>query len=220
MTEPSLPHPRKVRITQVGQPCRHCATPVVERIRREPPRHGKECYWYCRILRCPSCRAIYLLDEDRRPYSNDAAPAAPIVPDPIKEAIARDARILARYERKHHLKTQAKEAKRRRKAERREARKGKSKKPTRLQLYEAYINSPEWRKRRAAIIEKRGRKCEECGDIGPVDAHHLTYERLGKELDEDVKLLCRECHQAHHRHRKMGKVDKMPPPDAVSMFLG
>jgi predicted HNH restriction endonuclease len=29
--------------------------------------------------------------------------------------------------------------------------------------------------------------------------HHLTYERVGNESDEDLRLLCKECHREAHR---------------------
>jgi len=29
--------------------------------------------------------------------------------------------------------------------------------------------------------------------------HHLTYEGLGRELDEDLRLLCKDCHKEAHR---------------------
>lgn len=31
------------------------------------------------------------------------------------------------------------------------------------------------------------------------DVHHLTYERLGEELDGDLELLCHACHNLEHR---------------------
>jgi hypothetical protein len=29
--------------------------------------------------------------------------------------------------------------------------------------------------------------------------HHLTYERLGAELDSDVQVLCSTCHRARFK---------------------
>jgi hypothetical protein len=38
--------------------------------------------------------------------------------------------------------------------------------------------------------------CEECGAKGvPLEAHHLTYDRLGFEELEDIQALCRPCHE-------------------------
>ena len=70
--------------------------------------------------------------------------------------------------------------------------------------YEAYINSPEWKLFRRTIIKARGKKCEDCSAAGPVlHLHHLTYERLGNELPEDVRLLCEPCHQKQHPHKRI-----------------
>lgn len=65
--------------------------------------------------------------------------------------------------------------------------------------YHGYIHSKDWAKRRLALFEKRGRRCESCGETkGEIHIHHLTYENLGKELDMDLLILCRECHMIRH----------------------
>jgi hypothetical protein len=62
--------------------------------------------------------------------------------------------------------------------------------------YLDYIQSDEWRMRKAIIIEERGYACEECGCTDEhLQLHHLTYDRLGAELDEDLQLLCHDCHE-------------------------
>jgi hypothetical protein len=63
--------------------------------------------------------------------------------------------------------------------------------------YEAYIKSPEWRARRAQLFKVRLHKCERCGRMGPsikLEVHHRTYERLERERDSDLEILCEECH--------------------------
>ncbi len=65
--------------------------------------------------------------------------------------------------------------------------------------YKIYIHSDEWKVFRMTIIAQRGMMCERCGKSkGSVDCHHLSYVRLGHELPEDVKLLCRDCHDLMH----------------------
>ena len=63
--------------------------------------------------------------------------------------------------------------------------------------YVDYIQSNEWRQRCRNLIRKRGRRCEKCGGNGKVlEVHHLTYERLGHERDEDLEVVCRgRCHK-------------------------
>lgn len=64
--------------------------------------------------------------------------------------------------------------------------------------YRAYLRSADWAELRAAIIAERGRACESCGRGGKgvtLQLHHLNYDRLGEERDEDLELLCIECHR-------------------------
>lgn len=63
--------------------------------------------------------------------------------------------------------------------------------------YYNVINSEEWKQKKTEIIEQRGLNCENCGrDLSraELDLHHLDYENLGNESDEDLMLLCGECH--------------------------
>lgn len=72
--------------------------------------------------------------------------------------------------------------------------------------YEAYINSPKWKMFRRGVIKVRGNKCEDCSIPGPgLHLHHLTYERLGNEIPEDVTLLCEPCHQERHPHKRISR---------------
>lgn len=64
--------------------------------------------------------------------------------------------------------------------------------------YQAYLRSPHWCSLAARVKLARGSRCERCGDTECLDAHHLTYDRIGHELMEDLMVLCRECHEAIH----------------------
>lgn len=68
--------------------------------------------------------------------------------------------------------------------------------------YLAYIASPSWRRKRAQLFKARGRQCETCGATrGIIQAHHLTYARLGHELLTDLQVICKPCHEHHHGKR-------------------
>ena len=56
------------------------------------------------------------------------------------------------------------------------------------------------------VARAAGRRCQLCnlGSV-PLNVHHRTYERRGEELDEDLTVLCRECHHTFHEHRKLGR---------------
>ena len=59
--------------------------------------------------------------------------------------------------------------------------------------YDAYIHSPWWVARTAAVIRYRSSVCERCGRVDNLELRHRTLERLGHELPEDVELLCPGC---------------------------
>jgi hypothetical protein len=67
--------------------------------------------------------------------------------------------------------------------------------------YRTYIQSSEWRAKATAAKERAGWRCQVCNKSNEqvsLDAHHRTYERLGKELPEDITVLCRDCHGKFH----------------------
>ena len=73
--------------------------------------------------------------------------------------------------------------------------------PRQSDFYLTYIESEAWRKRKREVIAARGRACERCGERKGLQLHHLTYERLGAEWDEDLVLLCERCHRWADRRR-------------------
>jgi HNH endonuclease len=64
--------------------------------------------------------------------------------------------------------------------------------------YDEYLRSPWWTARKAAVIRYRGERCERCGCRYRLELHHRTYERLFREIPEDVELLCWSCHAREH----------------------
>lgn len=69
---------------------------------------------------------------------------------------------------------------------------------SRKKEYEQYLKSNEWITKRDKIREKR-KLCEICKEYENLQVHHLTYENLGNEKDEDLILLCKKCHFAIHK---------------------
>lgn len=66
--------------------------------------------------------------------------------------------------------------------------------------YLRYLRSPKWQRVRRDAL-RRQPACVVCANKDGLDVHHKTYERLGNERPEDVVVLCRNCHDAFHRHR-------------------
>ena len=57
---------------------------------------------------------------------------------------------------------------------------------------------------RVAVLTRASDHCELCGKFcneyggTMLDLHHLTYERVGSELPEDLQAICRDCHDSIH----------------------
>lgn len=69
---------------------------------------------------------------------------------------------------------------------------------THSSFYQEYIHSDAWQRRRKRAIKRAGGKCQRCGSTERLEAHHLTYARLGREKPADLIVLCHACHQAEH----------------------
>lgn len=77
--------------------------------------------------------------------------------------------------------------------------------PRRL-IYSEYIVSPAWKNKADAAKQRAGYRCQVCNrhkNEVILDAHHRTYERLGHERDEDITVLCRECHEMYETDKRM-----------------
>lgn len=64
--------------------------------------------------------------------------------------------------------------------------------------YQAYLNSSAWKTTRNRALKRSGYQCAKCPARRDLEVHHLTYERLGLEHDNDVEVLCVLCHRGEH----------------------
>jgi 5-methylcytosine-specific restriction endonuclease McrA len=64
--------------------------------------------------------------------------------------------------------------------------------------YQQYLLSAEWRAIRQAKLAEAGYRCILCNRSGPLQVHHRSYARLGREHSSDLVVLCKNCHQRHH----------------------
>jgi len=85
--------------------------------------------------------------------------------------------------------------------------------------YDEYLMSAEWQVLRRRIMARDGFSCRICGKEEKLAVHHLTYDRLGREKDEDLITLCGGddgCHRAIHYDdngkRRKGWKKYNPPP--------
>lgn len=71
--------------------------------------------------------------------------------------------------------------------------------------YAHYLSAPHWRDTRERYrASDRPQACYCCEEAEDVQLHHLTYERIGAELLEDLVALCRACHAAVHALERRG----------------
>ena len=65
------------------------------------------------------------------------------------------------------------------------------------EFYKSYLGSASWKRKREEAIKRAGYCCEKCKAPSVdtrLEVHHKTYKRLGKEVPEDLIVLCKACH--------------------------
>lgn len=65
--------------------------------------------------------------------------------------------------------------------------------------YQEYLRTTEWHETRWIALALATKRCQVCNRTGLLDVHHRTYERRGMELAADLTVLCRRCHERHHK---------------------
>lgn len=81
---------------------------------------------------------------------------------------------------------------------------------TRQENYNAYMQSPDWKKRREQVLKRDHYTCQACLSATATDAHHKTYDHFGNEPLFDLVAVCRPCHEiitAMDRSRRYGRND-------------
>lgn len=64
--------------------------------------------------------------------------------------------------------------------------------------YEQYLRTARWYSTRNLALSRARYRCERCQANSQLQVHHVSYERLGDEANEDLQVLCRGCHLGHH----------------------
>lgn len=108
--------------------------------------------------------------------------------------------------------------------------------PTKTE-YREYISGPEWQVRRREFLVLHGYACDKCAlprwlAIIAYDqdlhVHHVSYANVGAERDEDLKALCRRCHEIetfgssvlHRPQRHACQICGRPSYDHCSRICG
>jgi len=64
-----------------------------------------------------------------------------------------------------------------------------------------YLNTTHWHEFSNRIIRENGFTCSKCGNKKPrymLNVHHSSYLHLMDERDDEVKVLCCQCHHLEH----------------------
>lgn len=68
--------------------------------------------------------------------------------------------------------------------------------------YSEYINSAVWDEKRKRILQRDGYACKICGFNKFLNVHHLHYDNIFDEKDEDLLTVCEFCHKEIHIHER------------------
>ena len=72
--------------------------------------------------------------------------------------------------------------------------------------YKQYLGTREWKERRKNAIGRAYGKCQLCNSEYRLEVHHRTYERVGKERDDDLTVLCHDCHRRFTKYNRKNKI--------------
>ena len=77
--------------------------------------------------------------------------------------------------------------------------------------YYEYLKTEVWQRKTKIAKENAGHRCQICNiheNESTLDAHHRTYDNLGKESHSDLTVLCRKCHELYSQYDKLAKYGK------------
>ncbi len=75
----------------------------------------------------------------------------------------------------------------------------------RRKSYAEYLKSKHWRTKRQEALDYYGSVCT-CGSTSNLQVHHRTYENLGNESMGDLSVLCKTCHEEHHKIESVKRI--------------
>lgn len=74
--------------------------------------------------------------------------------------------------------------------------------------YGEYLTSLDWQRRRTRALERANDTCERCGTwTRRLEVHHVRYDNLGNEEDDDLVVLCDICHAWAEWHKDMFAIE-------------
>ena len=83
--------------------------------------------------------------------------------------------------------------------------------------YAAYLKSALWDRNKAAA--RKPLRCWICGSTQNLHHHHRTYERLGRELADDLIVLCERHHSGLHDFIRRHRLDLFDGHERYRIYL-
>ena len=68
----------------------------------------------------------------------------------------------------------------------------------RREKYYEYLESPQWKEKRRAVLQRDNYVCQACLHRRASQAHHLTYEHIYNEPLFELVAVCSTCHEKLH----------------------
>jgi 5-methylcytosine-specific restriction endonuclease McrA len=68
----------------------------------------------------------------------------------------------------------------------------------RIVSYSEYLSSDQWAGKREKALKRARNACQVCKSLDDLEVHHNTYERISRELDSDLVVLCKQCYRLFH----------------------
>lgn len=86
--------------------------------------------------------------------------------------------------------------------------------------YKRYLRSNAWAIRKNTYYRRHNRQCAACGSWKRIQLHHVSYENLGKEPDQDLVPLCYRDHRSAHQAHQSGRFKDLRAATDHIVMLG
>ena len=83
----------------------------------------------------------------------------------------------------------------------------------RTMAYGAYLKTDHWRDLRRRMLYHAHYRCQVCNGQAGLEVHHRTYENRGDERLADLIVLCRDCHETHHKPSRVDRARDFEPSE-------
>ncbi len=68
------------------------------------------------------------------------------------------------------------------------------------------VDPSPYRRLHQQVLERDGWRCQQCGNLGNLHVHHITFRsQLGQDAEHNLITLCAKCHEEAHQKRIMVK---------------